>query len=87
MKRKFEKFKARRRRKGKEGGLGAKYSTLENGETKTHRDKLKRPKHEEGKLKVKKFKQTADNVYTVNSSVMKSTNEMDLRPLIVEVFD
>ena len=88
MKRKFEKFKARRRRKGKEGGLGTKYSTLEAEETKTHKSKLKRPKHEADKPKVKKLKQTADSVCIVNSSVTQLTNEMmDLRPLIVEIFD
>lgn len=89
MLRKFEKFKARRKRKGKEGGLGTKYITFNNvetGESKTYKNKLKRPKHEEGKPKVKKHRQTTDNL--VNNVTMKSTNQMmDLRPLIVEVLD
>ena len=94
MQKKFEKFKARRKRIKKAAGLGIKYSTLNNNEPEeniTHKTKPKRSKSE-GKTKAKKQKlmQQTDSVCLANSPVIKSTNQMmnlDLRPLVVEIFD
>ena len=91
MQRKFEKFKARRKRKAEEAGLGMKYSSLNNSESKeckTYKAKLKRLKSVT-KTKPKRQKHK-DTVYSVNSSLINPTDQMknlDLRPLVIEIFD
>lgn len=90
MKRKFEKFKDRRKRKAKEARL--KYVSLNNlksEECKAHKIKPKRLKSD-GKTKPLKHRQTEqkETVCSDDSSVIKSTNQMmDLRPLVIEIFD
>ena len=88
MQRKFEKFKARQKRKAKEAGLGIKYSSLESKECKTQETKLKRLKSVT-KTKPKRHRHE-DSAYTVSSSLINQTDQMknlDLRPLIIEIFD
>ena len=92
MQRKFEKFKAQRKRKTKEAGLGIKYSSLnslESKECKTHKAKLKRLKSVT-KTKPKRYEHKDSVLYSGNSSVINPTDQMknvDLRPLIIEIFD
>ena len=89
MQRKFEKFKARRKRKAKEAGVGIKYSSLKHSESKTYKAGLKRLKSI-AKTKPKEHKKHRDSTHSVNSSeiIINPTNQMrnlDFRPLVIEI--
>ena len=91
MQRKFEKFRARQKRKAKEARVGIKYSSLNNSESKTYKAGLKRLKSVT-KIKSKEHKKHRDSTYSVNSpaNMINPTNEMrnlDFRPLVIEIFD
>ena len=92
MRQKFEKLiKAKRKRKAKQTGLGIKYSSLndiESKEIETNKTKLKRLKSPT-KMKPKKQKH-GDSICLVNNTAISPTDQMknlDLRPLVIEIFD